>query len=313
MANASDEKKNVLNPANPPEDDWLLADPLGLDERLDDVFDVEGASAFDAPLDESPEALVEPVTAPTLPVTQLAPQTPRRQLILDTETTGFDHANLDRVIEIGVLEMIDRRLTGRTLHLYINPERPVGDSQRVHGISDNFLLDKPRFAEIGQQVLDFLIGGEIIAHNASFDMRFLEAELRRNGFEGLGESVVVTDTIELAKQKFAGAKLSLDALAKRFQVNHRDRTFHGALLDAQILADVYLALTGGQFSLDILDEDPIENSHAITTTRSHSSLRPHVLRASEAERQRHADWLARMDKDPDKPFLWKKSAQLPTE
>lgn len=313
MANASDQKKNVVNPGNLPEDDWLLADPLGLDgrldERLDDVFDEEGMNASDDTLDESPEIL--PESGPIKDA--LPPLNPRRQLILDTETTGLDHANLDRVIEIGVLEMIDRRLTGRTLHLYINPERPVGDSQRVHGISDNFLLDKPRFAEIGQQVLDFLIGGEIIAHNASFDMRFLEAELRRNGFEGLGESVVVTDTIELAKQKFAGAKLSLDALAKRFQVNHRDRTFHGALLDAQILADVYLALTGGQFSLDILDEDPIENSHAITTTRSHSSLRPHVLRASQAERQRHADWLARMDKDPDKPFLWKKSAQLPTE
>lgn len=174
-----------------------------------------------------------------------------RQLILDTETTGFYFQDGDRIIEVGAIEMINRKLTGSSIHIYINPEKPVGDSVQVHGITDEFLVDKPKYAEIADTLFEYLKGAEIIAHNATFDMNFLDMEFKRVGLPALSEVCEVTDTLALAKNKHPGQKNSLDALVRRYEIPARDRTFHGALLDAEILSDVYLAMTGGQVSFDM--------------------------------------------------------------
>ena len=211
-----------------------------------------------------------------------------RQLILDTETTGINPLT-ERVIEIGVIEMINRKATGNSLHVYLNPDQPVGDSEAIHGISDAFLQDKMRFAQIAQDLCDFLVGGEIIAHNASFDMNFLEAELRRCGLPALAGHVQVTDTLAMAKRKHAGQKNSLDALARRYEITPRDRTYHGALLDAEILADVYLAMTGGQV---ILDMQP--DGHTGDQPRRHRRFGQHMLTiitASADDLRRHEQWV----------------------
>jgi len=166
-----------------------------------------------------------------------------RQLILDTETTGFSPENGDRIVEVGIIELIDRKLTGNTFHVYLNPERSVGASQHIHGLSDDRLRGEPLFAEIADELEAFINGAEVIAHNAQFDMRFLDAELQSVGRSPLTERIQVTDSLILARKMFPQQKNTLDALAIRFNVKERDRTFHGALLDAEILADVYLQLT----------------------------------------------------------------------
>lgn len=166
-----------------------------------------------------------------------------RQLILDTETTGFSPKNGDRIVEIGIIELIDRKVTGNTFHVYLNPERPVGESQHIHGLSDERLSDEPLFMDIVDELEAFILGAEVIAHNAEFDMRFLDAELQSVGRSPLTDRIQVTDSLSLARKKFPQQKNTLDALAIRFNVKERDRTFHGALLDAEILADVYLQLT----------------------------------------------------------------------
>ena len=251
------------------EPDWLLDDPFGLD-----LADSEEE------LEEPPETIIEVTVEEIVQIevlatdsnedasssessasTELHPQiviTPAklqlhgpRQLILDTETTGFYYQDGDRIIEVGALEMINRKLTGSSIHIYINPKTPVGDSVNVHGITDEFLQDKPLFEEISQVLFDYLHGAEIIAHNATFDMNFLDMEFKRAGFKTLSEVCDVTDTLALAKSKHPGQKNSLDALVRRYEIPQRDRTFHGALLDAEILSDVYLAMTGGQVSFDM--------------------------------------------------------------
>lgn len=178
-----------------------------------------------------------------------------RQLILDTETTGLDAQNGDRIIEIGVVELVNRKFTGEKLHVYINPLREMGeDVIKVHGIHGEFLAQMPTFEQVAKVVYDFLYGAEIVAHNATFDMGFLQAEFARFGFDDFEANVSVTDSLAIAKQMYAGQRNSLDALVKRLDVGKQDRTFHGALLDAEILAEVYLAMTGGQVSLDIDDQ-----------------------------------------------------------
>lgn len=174
-----------------------------------------------------------------------------RQIILDTETTGIGHEQGHRIIEIGCVELIDRKLTGKHFHVYLNPERLVDEGAfRVHGISDEFLLDKPLFADKVSEFLQFVGGAELIIHNAAFDMGFLNAELRRVQWKKkLEEYCDVFDTLTYARDKFPGQRNSLDALCKRFGIDHFNRELHGALLDAEILAFVYLALTGGQSSL----------------------------------------------------------------
>lgn len=215
-----------------------------------------------------------------------------RILILDTETTGFYYNQDDRIIEVGAIEMINRKLTGSSIHIYINPLREVGESENIHGISDAFLADKPTFDQIAQVLQDYLRGAEIVAHNASFDMNFLDAEFERAGMQKLSALCSVTDTLALAKKKHPGQKNSLDALVKRYEIPERDRTFHGALLDSEILADVYLAMTGGQVSLDI-EHTQVSTNHV----EQHSQIIPQQVQRSLAilpnddELAQHQAWL----------------------
>lgn len=177
-----------------------------------------------------------------------------RQLILDTETTGFEALNGDRIIEVGVVELINRKFTGEKLHVYINPHKMMDEEViKIHGIHNAFLDGMPNFEQIGKPLYDFLQGAELIAHNANFDMSFLQAEFNRMGLPDILPQVTVTDSLAMAKQLYAGQRNTLDALVRRLDVGKQDRTFHGALLDAEILAEVYLAMTGGQVSLAIDD------------------------------------------------------------
>ncbi|SNX28459.1 DNA polymerase-3 subunit epsilon [Polynucleobacter meluiroseus] len=180
-----------------------------------------------------------------------------RQIILDTETTGLNPATGDRIIEIGCVEMVDRRQTDRTFHYYINPERDIdAGAYAVHGLSREFLSDKPVFANIVEELIEFVDGAEIIIHNAAFDLGFLDNEftlLKRPSFRSLAAKV--TDTLLDARQMFPGKRNSLDALCERFSIGNQHRTLHGALLDAQLLAEVYVAMTRGQedLSIDLID------------------------------------------------------------
>ena len=176
-----------------------------------------------------------------------------RQIILDTETTGLNPLTGDRIIEIGCLEMVDRRLTGNQLHYYINPQRDIdAGAVAVHGLTVEFLSDKPVFADVADDIIRFLSDAEIIIHNAPFDVGFLDAELARLKKGALNDHVhKVTDTLKNAREMFPGKRNSLDALCERFGVSNEHRTLHGALLDAQLLAEVYLAMTRGQNDLSI--------------------------------------------------------------
>lgn len=176
-----------------------------------------------------------------------------RQILLDTETTGLETSDGHRVIEIGCVEMIDRRLSGKHFHQYINPERDIEDGAlEVHGISREFLDDKPVFAEVAEDLLEFIDGAELIIHNAPFDVGFLDYELSLLGREDrLADHASVLDSLELARDLHPGQRNSLDALCKRYEVDNSSRTLHGALLDAEILADVYLLMTGGQSDLGL--------------------------------------------------------------
>ena len=174
-----------------------------------------------------------------------------RQIVLDTETTGLSAESGDRIIEIGCVELVGRKLTGNHLHFYLNPERDSHeDALKVHGISNEFLRDKPRFAEVADEILRYVEGTELIIHNAAFDLGFLDKELERLGRPPLRSFVAgVTDTLAMAKQLYPGKRNSLDALCERLGVDNSGRTLHGALLDAELLADVYISLTRGQEAL----------------------------------------------------------------
>lgn len=176
-----------------------------------------------------------------------------RKIVLDTETTGLNARLGDRIIEIGCVEVVDRRLTGNHFHRYLNPERQVEEGAlRVHGITSEFLQDKPRFADLVDEFLGYVRGAELVIHNAAFDLEFLNEELKRLGREPLEGCIAgVVDTLYHARDLHPGKKNSLDALCERYQVDNAHRTLHGALLDAQLLADVYLAMTRGQESLAI--------------------------------------------------------------
>jgi DNA polymerase-3 subunit epsilon len=174
-----------------------------------------------------------------------------RQIVLDTETTGLSAENGDRIIEIGCVELLSRKLTGNNLHFYLNPERDSHeDALKVHGISNEFLRDKPKFADVADEILRYVEGAELIIHNAAFDLGFLDKELERLGRPPLRHFVAeVTDTLAMAKQLYPGKRNSLDALCERLGVDNSGRTLHGALLDAELLADVYISLTRGQEAL----------------------------------------------------------------
>ena len=225
---------------------------------------------------------------------------------MDTETTGFYFQDSDRIIEVGAVEMINRKLTGGSIHIYINPGKPVGDSEAIHGITDEFLKDKPKYQDIAEVLFNYLEGAEIIAHNATFDMNFLDMEFTRSGFKALSEVCAVTDTLAMAKSKHPGQKNSLDALVRRYEIPQRDRTFHGALLDAEILADVYLAMTGGQVSFDIdaLSEttDPFQNEN----THQMLDIALPVIAPSAEELEAHENWVKQFQEKNGEPCLFAK-------
>ena len=229
-----------------------------------------------------------------------------RQLILDTETTGFYYQDTDRIIEVGAIEMINRKLTGSSIHIYINPKKPVGDSENVHGISDEFLKDKPVYAEIADVLFDYLKGAEIIAHNASFDMNFLDMEFKRAGFVALSDVCQVTDTLAMAKSKHPGQKNSLDALVRRYEIVQRDRTFHGALLDAEILADVYLAMTGGQVSFDMDSANVHQDFASQSIQRAKIEFDLPVIMASDDELEQHENWVKQYQEKHGEPCFFGK-------
>lgn len=231
-----------------------------------------------------------------------------RQIVLDTETTGLSAENGDRIIEIGCVELVARKLTGNNRHYYLNPERNSHeDALKVHGISNEFLKDKPKFAAVADELLDYLTGAEVIIHNAAFDVGFLNKELELMGRPPLRSFVgSVTDTLAMAKEMYPGKRNSLDALCDRLGVDNSSRTLHGALLDAELLADVYINLTRGQDALLIADDDPASDSSMQIAAIDLRTLSLPVLRASDQELQAHAEVLAQIDKASGGKTIWRR-------
>ena len=233
-----------------------------------------------------------------------------RQIVLDTETTGLEHEAGHRIIEIGCVELNNRRLTGNDLHLYIHPEREIDEgAQAVHGITLEFLADKPRFEGIASTLDDYLGDAELIIHNAPFDLGFLNAEFRRLDADAqpLQWRLSIVDTLVDARQRHPGQRNSLDALCKRYAIDNSSRDLHGALLDAQLLAEVYLAMTGGQTSIEL---DGTDQTEAVATTQTLTQRlqtldqRPRVIAASADEAQAHAAYLQRLAQASDTGCLW---------
>jgi DNA polymerase-3 subunit epsilon len=229
-----------------------------------------------------------------------------RQIILDTETTGLEPSQGHRIIEFAGLEMIERKLTGRHLHLYFHPERAIDpDAERVHGISLDFLSDKPRFSSTGAQVAEFLRDAELIIHNAPFDIGFLNAEFDRIGAEPVSRLCAgVIDTLVMARDQFPGKRNNLDALCDRLDVDRSNRTLHGALIDCELLAEVYLGMTRGQESL-AMDIDLDDHDDAMTHAPGYEKKPLRVLLASEEEQAEHQAYLDQLDKIVKAPCLWR--------
>jgi len=238
----------------------------------------------------------------------------KRQIVLDTETTGLEVSQGHRIIEIGCVELINRRITGRHFHQYIHPERDIDEgAMQVHGITLEFLAGKPNFCQIANEFVEFIEGAELIIHNAAFDLGFLDAEL--NSLEGQYKAVSqmcdVIDTLQMARHKHPGQRNSLDALCQRYEIDNSSRTLHGALLDAEILAEVYLTMTGGQASLGLSSES---GGSAQSSVGSATDLRPlpagrkltPVLRASPEELERHEARLSELEKNAPS-VLWRTS------
>lgn len=220
-----------------------------------------------------------------------------RQIVLDTETTGLSAENGDRVIELGCVELLNRKLTGNDLHIYFNPERESHEEAlKVHGLTTDFLRDKPKFATLAHDVIEYLRGAELIIHNAAFDVGFLNKEFELVGLPPLRTFVdEVTDTLAMAKLVYPGKRNSLDALCDRFGVDRSNRTFHGAKLDAQLLADVYINLTRGQDALLIDEASNEPAAGAVVAVDLRSFVLP-VLMATDHELTAHEDLLAQLDK-----------------
>ena len=231
-----------------------------------------------------------------------------RQVVLDTETTGLEPEAGHRIIEIGCIELVNRRTTGERFHHYLNPGRGVeAGAEAVHGIDDEFLADKPRFYEVAEAFLDFIRGAELIIHNAEFDIGFLNHELQRvpELSEDIRTHCTVLDTLNLARQKHPGQRNSLDALCKRYGVDNSRREVHGALLDAHILAEVFLAMTGGQAALLLGDDEAAQGEGSGTAQAlSLDGLAFPVIPASEEEIRAHDAFLARMEAERGKPSVW---------
>jgi len=236
-----------------------------------------------------------------------------RQIFLDTETTGLSPENGDRVIEVGCIEMDNRRLTGRHLHFYLNPERRNSeDAVKVHGLTDEFLADKPLFAHVVDEMLEFVSGAEIIIHNAGFDVGFLNEELRRCGREKFSTHVAgITDTLVMAREMFPGKANSLDALCKRLEVDNTNRTLHGALIDANLLAEVYIRLTRGQDSLVMdMTEDAGRRAGELGGPVDLSVFVLPVLAATGSELADHERVLGEIDKASGGKTIWRAQAQI---
>ncbi len=239
----------------------------------------------------------------------------KRQVILDTETTGISTAEDHRIIEIGCVEMVNRRLTGQTFHQYINPHREIdAGAIEVHGITNEFLADKPSFEDVAEDFLQFIEGAELIIHNAPFDVGFIDHELKKLKGEKrrVNNLCSVLDTLKMARDKHPGQKNNLDALCKRYDVDNSNRELHGALLDAEILADVYLAMTGGQVSMLLAAEEEVEtksssDNEVEETLSSVPSRKLRVIRASEEELAAHEAMLEKVQKSSGGECVWLKS------
>jgi DNA polymerase-3 subunit epsilon len=226
-----------------------------------------------------------------------------RRIVLDTETTGLEPAEGHRLIEVACLELSGRRSTGRHFHRYVNPERAIDlAATQVHGLTAEDLADKPRFADVVDEFLEFVAGAELLIHNAEFDVAFIDHELDRLGRPKLQTLCTVSDTLAMARELHPGKKNSLDALCERYAVDHSRRTLHGALLDAQLLADVWIAMTRGQETLDIM----MAASHAPSVALSEAPRLAAVivLRASDAELAEHAAMCERIQRESKGKCLW---------
>jgi DNA polymerase-3 subunit epsilon len=234
-----------------------------------------------------------------------------RQIFLDTETTGLYADSGDRIIEIGCVELLNRRFSGRNLHFYLNPQRSSHEEAvKVHGLTDDFLADKPLFAAVADELLDYVAGAEVIMHNAAFDVGFLNAELRRLGrpdFEAAAGAI--TDSLLMAREMFPGKSNSLDALCKRLEVDNSSRNLHGALLDAGLLAEVYIRMTRGQDSL-VIDETQDAHDELAFEAVDFSRFSLRVIEASEAEVQAHAKLVAELDKASGGKAVWKAPSEV---
>ena len=260
----------------------------------DTIIDSNTPVAADAEIFDGDTSRANPHFRPLLPK-PIHRHESDRQLIMDTETTGLDPLKGDRIIEVGIVEMIGRKFTGEKLHVYINPQRGMDDVViRIHGISEAFLTDKPTFDQVAQSLYDFMDGAEVIAHNASFDMNFLNMEFAKVGLTDFAQRVKVTDSLVMAKQQYPGQKNTLDALVRRLDVGKQDRTFHGALLDSEILAEVYLAMTGGQVTLAI--EEDTQTDGGQTTHASFANLAA-LLLESTIDENTDQNWYASLSDD----------------
>ncbi|WP_373603888.1 DNA polymerase III subunit epsilon [Aggregatibacter sp. HMT-949] len=243
---------------------------------------------------------------------------PTRQIVLDTETTGMNqlgaHYEGHGIIEIGAVELVNRRYTGNNFHIYINPNRPVDpEAIKVHGITDEMLADKPEFKAVAQEFLDYIKGAELLIHNAPFDVGFMDYEFRKIGLNVKTTDIcVVTDTLQMARQMYPGKRNNLDALCDRLGIDNSKRTLHGALLDAEILADVYLSMTGGQTSL-FAEED--EDVPVIIAATEENKIEPeqnavvfsdslNVLQPNEGEIQAHLELLKMINKKSGGKCVW---------
>jgi len=241
-----------------------------------------------------------------------------RKIVLDTETTGLEYAQGHRIIEIGCVELQDRRLTGTHYHQYLQPDRMIDEGAiEVHGITNEFLQDKLRFADIVDEFIEFISGAELIIHNAPFDVGFIDNELSLYNptHKKLKDLCTITDTLQLARQKHPGVKNSLDALCKRYDVDNTQRQLHGALLDAEILADVYLRMTGGQTKLFFNDNAQEGASDNVTKIEKIDSNRPRlkIIGANELELIEHQKMLKLLDKSSAGQCQWPKENTIDME
>ena len=224
----------------------------------------------------------------------------QRQIILDTETTGLDPKSGHRVIEIGCIELVNRKFTGEQYHAYLNPDRDSDQAAlEVHGLTSEFLSDKPRFKDIYEEFLEFIGGSELLIHNAEFDINFLDHEIKLLSKKlptVSGCVMKITDTLQIAREKHPGQRNSLDALVKRYEIGGYDRELHGALLDSQILGDVYLSMTGGQSDLDF-SVSITKQEENVSSDQSNSELNLRVIELTEEENKSHKDYLRRMKEE----------------